>query len=153
MTQQSESIGVDFFFGLGAQIGAIHDKVMGMGSDDGCTYQAGFVLQVPLSGGAGTLDESPQLAPVRGQCWSIRRLNSWGYTAGQVQFQINGMEPVWTFNAPANPPALPQCFGRGECLLQPGDRLVVVATGITGIVNIAVAPDAFPYWHLGRYLR
>lgn len=109
-----------------------------------------IVHQSPIVGqlsGSGTLDEATQLSPTIGNCWSIRRLTVIGFTAGSVTVYLNNLEPVAPYPSPAV-----FTYGRGELLLQPKDRLVVVATGITGNIQLWGVADEFPHWYLSEYL-
>lgn len=110
-----------------------------------CVYQTPIVGQ--LAAGSVTLDEATQLAPIPGYCWSVRRLTTAGFTAGSVTVLMNGIEPVAPFPNPAV-----FTYGRGELLLQPKDRLVVVGAGTTGVTNLWGVADVFPFWYLGEYL-
>lgn len=113
---------------------------------------AEMVFQQPINGqlsASGTLDggQNANLQPDRGLCWSVRRLYADAFTAGTVKVFMNGIEPIALFST-----AGAQYFGRGEIICQPGDRLVVVAAGITGAVQFWGVADAFPFWYLREYL-
>ena len=105
-------------------------------------------LQVPLDGsGDGTLDEPLQMGPVRGFMWSVRRLTFSGWTTGTVTAYINNLEPIPV------PQAGMYKFGRGELLLASGDRLTVVASGVSGgYVQVNGAADVFETWYLPYYI-
>ena len=102
-----------------------------------------------LAGGAGTLDMPDSLAAKTGFYWSVRRLTAVGWSAGSVTVFADSVvgEPLAPFPAPAV-----LTFGRGELLLNPGSRLVVSATGITGSVQLWGKADCFPTWMLARYM-
>jgi hypothetical protein len=104
---------------------------------------------IPLSAGAGTMDQAQSLGPPQGYYWSVRRLTATGFTAGTVTAFIDSTagEPVVPF-----PQAGVFTFGRGEILLHPMSRLVISATGITGTVQLYGAADAFEDWYLPEYL-
>ena len=113
-----------------------------------------FYGPIPLTAGAGNLFTAD--GPPTGRCWSIRRLNLTGYSAGLVALQKNstltGADLVF-------PPSVAGVFqiGRGEALFQPDEIPVFVATGITlsaGSPGITISgtADSFPAWMLPRYL-
>lgn len=113
---------------------------------------AACIQQVPLAGGlpgSGTLDQPDQLQAKTGYYWGIRRLVASGWTAGSVTIYKNaaGGEILVTYPGPAT-----FTFGRGEMLLNPGDRMVVVAAGITGSVQVNGAADCFESWYLPYYI-
>jgi hypothetical protein len=105
--------------------------------------------QVPLAGGAGTLDVPDVFSAKTGYCWSIRRLALTGFSAGTVTVYKNfaGGEVLVPF-----PAAGVSTFGRAEALLMPGERLVFVAAGVTGFVQVGGAADCFESWLLPDYL-
>jgi len=153
-TSAESSSGIGFLLALGAGIDSMNNKadelLAAMQKSGEYVFQQPLYGQVPLSAGAGTLDggANASLTPPRGMIWSVRRLSATGFTAGSVTGYINQLEPVAPFPNPAV-----FTFGRGEVLLQPGDRLVFVATGITGAVNIFGVSDTFPYTYLTEYLN
>jgi hypothetical protein len=117
---------------------------------------------VPVSGGNGVYQMNDLLMPKAGFMWSVRRLTASGYTAGAVTVWKGGMvvggaytgwgDPVAPFSQAAT-----LTFGRGELLLDAGDALVVVCTGITLSagqpgVQINGAADCFDKWLLPDYL-
>lgn len=105
--------------------------------------------QVPLSGGAGSLDLPDQLQAKPGYFWGIRRMTLSGFTAGTVYAYRN------SFNGEVlvpYPQAATFTFGRGEMLLHPSDRVVFAASGITGAVNFWIAFDLFEAWYLPFYI-
>jgi hypothetical protein len=109
---------------------------------------APFGVGVALSGGANLglyFAQSPNLGPAAGMMWSVRSLIAQGYTAGTVNIyrdNPNG-EQFAGF-----PQAGLYTFGRGERPLWPMSQMVVVASGISGIVEIYGHADVFPqgYW-------
>jgi hypothetical protein len=101
---------------------------------------------IPLIGGAGILQEPTQYGPPVGFMWSIRRLTITGYTAGTVTPYLDGIEPI------AFPAAGTYFIGRGELLLDNGQQLTFVATGITGTPMVFGVADAFPRDELPAYL-
>lgn len=91
--------------------------------------------------------------------------NATGLTAGTVWVPAGGYiaitysaAPAWSWaNAIALEPLEPQYFPKGGILVQPGDGISLVATGITlasGYQNVQAfgRADAFPYWYLREYL-
>jgi hypothetical protein len=120
-------------------------------------------IQVPISGGAGVYQMNDLLSVRAGYMWSVRRLTASGYTAGSVIVYKGGAvvggaytgggDPVSPFAAAAS-----NTFGRGEILLDQGDALIVVCTGITlaaGFAGVQIngAADCFERWMLPRYLE
>ncbi len=89
--------------------------------------------QVPLSAGAGTLDSPDQFGPHDGLWWDVRRLTTWGWTAGTVTVFLNSTAGEQL----SSTTAVGQFTWSGQILLGPRDRLVISASGITGTVNIA----------------
>jgi len=119
-------------------------------------------VQVPLSGGAGAYQMADLLSPKAGFMWGVRRLTASGYTAGSVIAYKNGAvvggaylgggEPIVAF-----PAAGVQTLGRGECLLDQNDQIIIVCTGITlssGYQGVQVngAADCFERWLLPEYM-
>ena len=111
--------------------------------------------QIPLTAGAGTLDQGGAglLGPMRGYYWTVKRLTAAGFTAGTVSMYINGA-PAALDAAPdvSWPEAGMYTFGNGELLLNPQDRLIFVASGITGIVLVKGSAIQFPEELLPRFL-
>jgi hypothetical protein len=110
-------------------------------------YQYPFTPNlIPLTGGAGTLQEPTQYGPGVGFMWSVRRLTIAGYTAGSVTPMLDGIEPI------AFPSAGTYFIGKGELLLDSGQQLTFVATGITGAPMVFGVADVFPRALLPVYL-
>lgn len=111
--------------------------------------QVPFYGSITLSGGAGTDDQPDKLQPKTGYVWSIRRITAQGYSAGTVTAYLNSTngEPVMPF-----PAAAVNTLGRGELLVQSGERLVWGATGITGTVTYWGRADCMEQWLLPFYL-
>jgi hypothetical protein len=105
--------------------------------------------QIPLSTGAGVLDIPDVLAAKTGYSWSVRRLAVTGWSAGSVEVFMNSQfgEPVAIFPTPNV-----LTYAKGALLQHPGDRMVFVATGITGFVQINGSADCFESWYLPHYL-
>lgn len=113
-------------------------------------YQQPFTpLQIPLVAGGGTLDLPGQLSPQRGFMWCVRRLTLSGYTAGSVVPWIDDFEPILLPNSGA---AQTVFIGKAEWLLDSGQRLKFIASGITGTVQVNGAADVFPRNLLPIYL-
>jgi hypothetical protein len=93
-------------------------------------------LQIPITAGAGALQQTEMSGPKAGFMWSIRRLTATGYTAGSVIAYKNGAI-VGGAIAPGSEPLIPftqagtNFIGRGEALLDQNDSLLIVCTGIT----------------------
>jgi hypothetical protein len=71
------------------------------------------------------------------------------FTAGSVNTYVDNTagEPICPF-----PAAAVNTFGKGEQLMNPMSRIAVVATGITGTVQIWGAADQFETWLLPWYM-
>jgi hypothetical protein len=88
--------------------------------------------QITISGGAGTLDVPDLYGPHDSFWWDLRQLAVWGFTAGTVT----------VFRNSASGPQIASTTVPGEFtwsaqhLLGPRDRLIFVASGITGVVNV-----------------
>lgn len=145
-----EGLGIDVHLGalleLGSHVKALNDTMKEWLKGD-------VVFQQPIWGqlsASGTLDggANSNTEVPRGLCWSIRRLSATGFTAGTVTALFNAIEPVEIFA----PTTAPQKYARGAMLMQPGDRLVFNATGITGSVIVFGVADTFPTWYLRKYL-
>jgi hypothetical protein len=106
--------------------------------------------EITLTGGNGTLDvpDAYMLAKT-GYNASIRRISAWGFSAGSVS--VYSASSAGELLAPF-PSAGVITAGRGELLLQPGDRIVFVAAGITGSVYVAGVYDLFETWYLPYYI-
>lgn len=120
--------------------------------------------QIPITTGAGVLQPTDLLGPMTGQYWSVRRLVSYGYSAGTVTVYRNATATGFGASAAAVgeilftfPQAGTYTFGRGEILLRPDDNLLMLATGITlssGYSGVQVYGDAdvFSTWLLPDYI-
>jgi hypothetical protein len=121
---------------------------------------------IPISGGAGVLQLNDLLSVRAGFMWSIRRATTSGYTAGTVALYKGGFVTGTGANAVysgGGEPILPfaaagvYTVGRGEGLLDQGDALIAVATGITlsagyTWVQLNGAADCFEREFLPQYL-
>jgi hypothetical protein len=166
MTQETEALlgpaGPDPGPGAGASLHVHLDAMAGMMRDQVTERQARRQVllaalqqvpiaapQVPLVSGAGVLDWPDALSAKTGYTWSVRRITATGFTAGTVTMyknsQFGEILVPW-------PSAGTFTFGRGEQLLEPGDRMVFVASGITGYVQINGSADCFESWLLPDYL-
>jgi len=114
-----------------------------------CLRQAPFAGGIPLSGGAGTLQQADLYQAKPGYTWSIRRATATGFSAGTVTVykNVSGGEILWTW-----PTAGTFTFGRGEQLLEPMDQMIFVASGITGTVQVNGTGDLFESWLLADYI-
>lgn len=120
--------------------------------------------QIPVNTGNGLLQPTDQTGPMTGQYWSVRRLVSYGYSAGTVTVFRNATPTGYGANAAAIgeqlftfPQAGTYTFGRGEMLLRPDDNLLFLAQGVTlnsGQTGITVYGDAdcFSSWLLPDYI-
>jgi hypothetical protein len=110
--------------------------------------QVPFIINVPLVAGAATINPS-QAGPDAGFYWSIRKLSAVGFTAGTVNTYVDntGGEPIVPFTVSAV-----NTFGKGEQLMHANSNIAIVATGITGTVQIWGQADQFEQWLLPWYL-
>ncbi len=157
-SMSTEPIGAEINLGfLSAQISLLGDKMHKMESwwehHSDIVYQTPVFSQLPAgttTNNDGANAAQSNLQPDLGTCWSIRRLSLVGYTAGVVTAYLNAIEPValWTFGVtvPFN------YYPKGGLLLQPGDRLTLGGSGVTGTAQLFGVADTFPYWYLRRYL-
>jgi hypothetical protein len=106
--------------------------------------------QITLTGGGGTLDvpDAYMLAKT-GYTASIRRLACWGFSAGTVNVWL--ASPAGELVAPFAQAGV-ATYGRGEQLMQGGERIVFVASGITGIVQVGGKYDLFESWYEPYYI-
>lgn len=83
---------------------------------------------IPLSSGAGTLDQPDMYGPKDPYWWDLRDLVAYGFTAGTITVYLN--------SSAGQPLAVATVVGEftwsANHLLAPRDRLVFVASGITG---------------------
>lgn len=157
--------------GIMAQFGATADTIRDLPAESRKVRLASELYQtpiapeqIPITSGAGVLYPTDQLGPMTGEYWSVRRLVTYGYSAGTVTVYRNAVvtgtgsdaaavgEQLFTF-----PQSGTYTFGRAEILLRPDDFLVLVATGITlasGQSGVTVYGDAdrFPSWLLPEYI-
>lgn len=134
-------VGAELLVSLTDKVGAIHDRVMKHPKE--VVYQTPLAFQFTANGTNIELD----LYPTRGNCWSIRRLTVFGFTAGTVNVYFDAIEPVAPFPVPAV-----NTYGRGELLLMPGQRLTANVAGLAGTGLLFGVADEFPHWYLSEYL-
>lgn len=86
----------------------------------------------PITTAAGTVDLPDQLGPHDPYWWDIKRLGAWGFTAGTLTVFLNNTagEQLAAYSTPGN------VTWSTQLLLAPRDRLILVAAGITGTVQI-----------------
>lgn len=120
--------------------------------------------QIPVTGSAGLLASGDQMGPMTGYYWSVRRIVTYGYSAGSVTVYRNAVATGFGANAAAIgeqlitfPQAGTYTFGRGEILLRPDDNMMLVAAGVTlaagqGGITVYGDADCFPSWLLSSYL-
>lgn len=137
---------------LTAKIGALHDQLdmeRKLRQHAAQSFrQVPFIINVPLVAGAATLNPTTA-GPDIGYYWSIRKLSAVGFTAGTVNTYIDntGGEPIVPY-----PAAAVNTFGKGEQLINPNSSIAIVATGITGTVQIWGKADQFETWLLPWYM-
>jgi hypothetical protein len=106
--------------------------------------QVPFIINTVLSSGAVTLNPVPNgPGPDLGYFWSIRKLSAVGFTAGTVNLYVDntGGEPIVPF-----PQTGVFTFGKGEQVMNPGSTIALVASGITGTVQIWGKADQIESW-------
>ena len=110
--------------------------------------QVPFIINVPLVAGAANLNPTV-VGPDIGYYWSVRKLAAVGFTAGTVSTYIDstGGEPLMPFTQ-----AAVVTIGGAELLMHPNSSIAVLATGITGTVQIWGAADQFETWLLPWYI-
>ena len=118
-------------------------------------------IQVPITAGAGVFQMNDLLMPKAGYMWGIRRLVASGYSAGQVTVFKGGFMAGGAYSGGGEPFPFSQAgvatIGRGELILDQGDALIVVCTGITlsaGFAGVQIqgAADCFERWLLPDYM-
>jgi hypothetical protein len=103
---------------------------------------------VPLTAGAGTLQQGNQYGPETPYWWDLRTISVWGFTAGTVTIYLNSVngEQLGQASVPG------QFTWSAQALLGPQDNLLISATGITGVVNVTIrAVEVATAW-LPEYL-
>lgn len=137
---QAGGLGASAVAGLELVLGKLADHVDQLGRAVAKIQSAwADVHPVPILGaitlatGAGTWDQPDYLGPKDGYWWELHRLTVWGFTAGTVTVYKNS----------SNGTRLAQFAQAGEWTwsgnmqwLAPRDRLIFVAAGITGSVQI-----------------
>lgn len=81
--------------------------------------------------GSGTVDTPDMLGPHDPYWWDLRRFAAWGFTAGTVNIykdNVNGIQ-LGSLAAPGN------ITWSAQELLAPRDRVIIVASSITGAVQ------------------
>lgn len=97
--------------------------------------------------GSGTYDQPDMLGPKDPYWWDLRRFAAWGFTAGTVNLYKNGTaNQLGSLAAPGN------ITWSLQELMGPRDRLVVVATGITGNVQFEIRAIEIESAWLPEYL-
>jgi len=104
--------------------------------------------QIPLSGGAGTLQQGNLYGPEMPYWWDLRTLSFWGFTAGTVTTFLNSAsgEQIAATTTPG------QFTWSAQIMLSGPDNLIFVASGITGSVNVALRAIEVETQWLPEYL-
>jgi hypothetical protein len=108
---------------------------------------------MPLSGGAGTLDVPNELGPRDGYAWAVHWMAAAGFTAGTVNLYLGTPDTVagsnqrFTFVQAGvwEPP-------KTATILLPGNRMVFVASGVTGNVVVSGQVTQMKLHMLPRFL-
>ena len=98
------------------------------------------------------IDVPDLLMAKTGYYWDVRRLALTGWSAGSVNVYRNGFagqggDLVATFATPGV-----SVYGKAHIMLHPGDKLVVIGTGITGFVQLVGSVVALESHLLAEYL-
>jgi hypothetical protein len=97
-------------------------------------HPIGPIGALTITAGAGKFDTPDLLGPHDPYWWDLRRFAAWGFTAGTVNLfknDTNGTQ-LGSLTAPGN------ITWSAQELLAPRDRLIVVASGVTGVVQFEV---------------
>lgn len=145
MTLQAE-VDASLAVQLGRVAGALESAERWRRDCAGALQQATIPVNNPNA--AGVIDLPDLLACKTGYVWSIRRLVVTGFSAGSVAVYKNavGGEIVAPF-----PSAAVFTYGKGQLVLQPGERLIFAGTGLTGTIQAWVTPDIMESWYYPVY--
>lgn len=94
---------------------------------------------IQIQGGAGQLDQPRLLGPAMGWTWQLDSMGAQGYSAGSVGVFLNSPNGTNLFNF-TSAGALYQRHFR---YMRYGERLIFVASGITGAPAVWVSGIAF----------
>jgi hypothetical protein len=111
-------------------------------------HPVGPIGALNLAAGAATLDQADLLSPHDPYWWDLRRFAAWGFTAGMVSLfknAVNGTQ-LGFLSAPGN------ITWSTQELLAPRDRLIIVASAITGAVQWEVRAIEVESQWLPEYL-
>lgn len=153
MTADSGGLAAEAVAGISLQLGHVVTALEAERNRKKALAQC--LRQVPILPGAipasGILDQPDLLAAKTGYHWSLRRAVVTGFTQGTVSLYRNSAsgELLVTWPSPGT-----YTFGRGEMLLEPGDRLVFTAAGLatTDMAVVSGAADCFESWLLADYI-
>lgn len=97
---------------------------------------------------SGTYDQPDLLGPHDPYWWDLRRFAAWGFTAGSVAIYKNSTSgtQLGSLTAPGN------ITWSAQELFAPRDRLIVVATSITGAVQFELRAIEVETLWLPEYL-
>lgn len=151
MTTTDEGLSFQFMAGLTASIEGLAAQMENDRAERQCIAQAIHPFKVPgiPVPSSGTLDQPNLLGPRTGQYWDIHRISCTGFSAGSVTAYLNSAfgDEVETFAA-----AGIIKYGKAQQMLTAGDRLVFVATGITGSVVVSFGGTEIAAPYIGYYL-
>lgn len=156
VSERSDGAGPDFMGALAdltLAVGSLGQQVKNSSAPqprvpwEAC-HPVGPLGAVTLSAGAGTFDQPDVMGPHDPYWWDLRKISAWGFTAGSVNFYKNSVqgEQVGFLSGPGN-----IVWGLSE-LLAPRDRIIVVASGITGFVSFVVRAIEVETGWLPEYL-
>lgn len=140
-----------WFAEIGAAIGHIQEHLAGPPVPRipwDAAHPVWFTGQIPLSSGAGTLQQKDLYGPKTGYWWDVRSIQLRGFTAGTVTVFRNSTigETV------AQAAAIGEFTWSAQRVLAPEDQLIFQATGITGSVFVTGAAIEVATEWLPEYL-
>lgn len=151
--------GLDVWANIGVQLGRVAGLLEADRRDRILAYQNMHTAPLtapplPLTAavnGSGTLDVPDLLGPKKGYCWAIHWVAAASFTVGTVNVYIGpqgdqNLRFVFPSAGVWEPP-------RTSTILNHGDRLVFVATGITGAVTISGQVTEMTADQLPSFLR
>jgi hypothetical protein len=113
---------------------------------------------IQLAAGAGILDLPQTFGPGLGYNWDVHTISATGFTAGTVSGWINVPSLANLAGGPAGALRAPFTaagvlnFGKNQLFLRHGERLVFIASGITGSVLISFDATSLTDEYVGEYL-
>lgn len=120
------------------QLGEIHENTKPRKAKPRIPWEACHPIwqtgQIPLSGGAGTLQQGNLYGPETPYHWDLRAISLWGFTAGTISIFLNNVNG----EALGIATTVGQFTWSAQEILTPQDNVIFTATGVTGVVNISL---------------